>query len=500
MTDFSCDLVEESRKHVRFLEGLHADGTMLTPVSPRSLNRYINCWLHLVAREVADNETIQLIPPPDVAWIWHCHRLAPMNYDCYVRKRFETLLEASPSFSFQREVDDNNTDAFLTRDSWYNAFPDEPFFLQDTEDFSSDTAAIIVEQCRSLEGFDLVSSTQNQAAFLWQVSGPKFREDEFLHAAVENYHKFLKLSSTKKKSRPLVPTYQIDLMWHTHMLWSLRGYHLDCMSIRGEMFHHDDSLNDRRPEGTLDLAFQATKELWEKTYNQDYIVDGGMYRGEPPLVYYDVPAWQLALTTEAIGRALERPIAAEAGASSTGKSAPRGWLDPKSDSCDDSGHPIFIAANARSKRVGVNSNEKKDGYIFGAGTAGNGYYALCTRDAYKILDQRVSRQVVYAERTVNNYTLGHCLCWCAPSEEQRQEIERLEMEIEKVRALKKYVRARHASNDPYTAIAPFYSNSGATFVYPTGDMCMAGGCGGALGDLCVAGGCGGGDGGGGGCG
>jgi hypothetical protein len=76
MTDFSCDLVEESRKHVQFLEGLHADGVMLTPVSLRSLARCINCWLHLVAREVTDNDTILLIPPPDVAWsgtvtVWH---------------------------------------------------------------------------------------------------------------------------------------------------------------------------------------------------------------------------------------------------------------------------------------------------------------------------------------------------------------------------------------------------------------------------------------------
>jgi hypothetical protein len=491
MTCFSCDLVEESRKHVRFLEGLHANGVMLTPVSPRSLHRYINRWLHLVAREVADNEAIQLIPPPDVAWLWHCHRLAPMNYDRYVRNQFETLLEASPSFSFQRE-DDDNTDAFLTRDSWYNAFPNEPFFLQDAEPFSVDTAATIVDHCRSLEGFDLVSSTQNQVAFLWQVSGPKFREDEFLHEAADNYHKFLWLSSTGgKNSLPLVPTYQIDLMWHTHMLWSLRGYHLDCMSIRGEKFHHDDSLNDRAPGATLDLAFQATKELWEETYNQDYIVDGGMYRGEPPLIYYDVPAWQLALTTEAIRtlerpiaaeaiRTLERPIAAEAVETLAGESAPRGWLHPDRYVYDDSGHPIFIAANARSNERGVNSNEKKDGYIFGAGTAGDGYYALCTRDAYTILDQRLSQQMVHAERTLNmiNYILGHCLCWCKPSEAQRQQIDGLEMEIEKVRDLKKYVRARSASNDPYTVIAPFYSNS----------------------DLCTAGGCGGGDGGGGGCG
>jgi hypothetical protein len=498
MTDFSCDLVDESRKHVRFLEGLHADGVMLAPVSPRSLNRYINCWLHLVAWKIAEDDTIQLIPPPDVAWLWHCHRLAPMNYERYVRIRFETVLEASPSFSFQRE-DDESTDAFLTRDCWYNAFPDEPFFLQDAEEFPSNTAATIVQHCRSLERFDLVSSTQNQAAFLWQVSGPKFREDEFLHQAAENYYKFLKLSSTGETSLPLVPTYQIDLMWHTHMLWSLRGYHMDCISIRGEKFHHDDSLNDRTPGATLDLAFQATKRLWEETYNQNYIVDGGMYRGEPPSVYYNVPFWQLVMATEAISA--ERPIAAMVGASSTGKSAPKGWLDPKNDKCDDSGHPIFIAANARSTQRNVNSNEKKDGYVFGAGTAGDGYYALCTRDAYKILHHRLSKQVVYAESKVSRYNLCHCLCWRKPSEAQRQWLDNSATEIKKIRTMRDYVKARHALNDPYTAIktpiTPFHSNSSPPFVYPTGDMCMAGGCGGALGDLCTAGGCGGGDGGGG---
>jgi hypothetical protein len=40
---------------------------------------------------------------------------------------------------------------------------------------------------------------------------------------------------------------------------------------------------------------RATKKLWEETYNQDYIVDGGMYRCEPPSVYYNAPFWQLVI-------------------------------------------------------------------------------------------------------------------------------------------------------------------------------------------------------------
>jgi hypothetical protein len=493
MTVFSCALVEESRKHIRFLEGLHADGVMLTPVTARSLDRYINHWLHLVDLENAHNDT-QLIPPPDVAWLWHCHRLAPMNYERYVRNRFNTLLEASPSFSFQREdEDDVNADAFLTRDAWYSAFPDEPFFLQVMEEGSSLTIATIVQQCCSLEGFDLVSSTQNQAAFLWQVSGPKFREDDFLHEAVENYHKFLKLSSTGKNSLPLVPTYQIDLMWHTHILTSLRGYHSDCISIRGEKFNHDDSLNDRATGATLDLAFQATKKLWEEAYNHDYSVDGGMYRGEPPSIYYDVPAWQLALTAEAI-RTLDSPIAAVAGASSTGKSAPKCWLDPKSIYFDESGNPVFIPAHVRSRQRGVNSNERKDGYIFGKGTAGSGYYGSRTRDAYKILHIRLERQEAYSVRCrVNNFFYKQFLCcWRIPSEAQLQERDRLKKELQKVRAMKNYVRARYESNDPYTAIATemilkYDSNRYSAYMdaglvlYSIDDLCTAGGCGGGTG-------------------
>ena len=64
------------------------------------------------------------------------------------------------------------------------------------------------------QGFDLVSSAKAQATFLWQVSGPNFQDDAFLLQGAENYSKFLTVSQMASDF-PIVPTYQIDLMWHT---------------------------------------------------------------------------------------------------------------------------------------------------------------------------------------------------------------------------------------------------------------------------------------------
>jgi len=54
------------------------------------------------------------------------------------------------------------------------------------------------------------------------------------------------------------------------------------MEINGVIMDHDDSLDDRTKGADLDRNFQATVQLWRKEYDEEYIVPGGMYRGEPP--------------------------------------------------------------------------------------------------------------------------------------------------------------------------------------------------------------------------
>merc|ERR1712125_224536 len=90
------------------------------------------------------------------------------------------------------------------------------------------------------------------------------------------------------KHQVIVPTYPIDLMWHTHILSSTYGYHQDCRKITGSTLNHDDNFGDgdRTVGKELDMAFNATKQLWKVNYKEDYHVPGGMYRGEPPKEYY----------------------------------------------------------------------------------------------------------------------------------------------------------------------------------------------------------------------
>ena len=84
----SAELVENARKHIAFLEKLHALGITLTTPSKHSLRRY-KLWLvmlHFETHEATDKigSMMKMIPPADVAWLWHCHRLAPCRYVDYI--------------------------------------------------------------------------------------------------------------------------------------------------------------------------------------------------------------------------------------------------------------------------------------------------------------------------------------------------------------------------------------------------------------------------------
>jgi Glycine-rich domain-containing protein-like len=228
---FSTDLVEGSKKHVDFLTTLHSLGVTLSPITTESLRRYLDLWLPLVqsvqrprlldegAARRNDNgdRTKLLIPPPDVAWLWHCHRLAPSKYEAYVAGRFGVVLEASPPFAVQSSSSSSSSgdscwvdaDAQATRDLWDIRYPDRPFFLPEGPCRGSSPQLTSQQCCEVLHGYDLVASTLGQATFLWQVSRPQFYDEDFLRQGVERYHKFLMLSNFAGNDGVLVPTYQV---------------------------------------------------------------------------------------------------------------------------------------------------------------------------------------------------------------------------------------------------------------------------------------------------
>lgn len=298
-SNFSCDLVEGAKLHRLFLQTLHQHDITTKRPNVESLRRYSKLWLPLIHHNYLDTknatgnlERRRLIPPPDVAWMWHCHRLAPYRYAKHIRETYfqgyqkgdtksegMLILDADLPFSVQLDGNlenptlANHNDCAYTLQLWTDMYPQESFFLNENAD-SVESA----ETNLYLTGFDILGSCERQATFLWQVSGERFRCDHFLQEGVQNYYNFVSLMGTALSdgSSPkfLVPTYQIDLIWHTHILSSFALYHADCMRINGRTLEHDDSLNDRVEGGTLDVNFRATTELWKQIYGVEYKIEG----------------------------------------------------------------------------------------------------------------------------------------------------------------------------------------------------------------------------------
>ena len=292
---FSCDLVKESKNHLAFLQTLHRNDISIQRPSTESLRRYSELWLPLVyqhclerrkTNSTGDHQSkkhsdLGLIPPGDIAWLWHCHRLAPYRYVDHVHKTLvlnngkkeeehkqnnsknsaefpslsihdEKMLVLDPDYPFVVQLQDNakNTTfdpskhadaARHTVQLWKEFYPNDPFFVLDhplqgrvhaknsNEEEMKDKMTCPIPPPLLLSGFDVLDSCQRQGSFLWQVSQNSFQNDAFLVDGLENYFKFMKLMKKEEmKPRFLVPTYQIDLMWHTHMLHSIRMYHDDC--------------------------------------------------------------------------------------------------------------------------------------------------------------------------------------------------------------------------------------------------------------------------------
>jgi hypothetical protein len=151
------------------------------------------------------------------------------------------------------------------------------------------------------------------------------------------------------------------------MLVSTTNYRKDCVQIRGRPFHHDDSLNDRTPGATLDVSFRETCRLWEHHYQEPYVVEGGMYRGEPSQAWFQHAVAGAAGHGEDDTTQMQRVLLA--GSFSAGleisTTARILWKNL--------GEPgVYLPAAPRSRKRGENSNPNRENYVFGKGSLGVG--------------------------------------------------------------------------------------------------------------------------------
>ena len=139
----------------------------------------------------------------------------------------------------------------------------------------------------------------------------------WLAHAAQRYLVFLRLMRLKRTPQQmLVPTYDIDLLWHAHMVHP-QWYSQHSVTIAGKLINHDDGFNDRgdgETTGALDEAFSYISELWLRTVGSPYSRLGGMYRGVPrpgfdcedyPLSRYPypecLPDWRICNSAAATG-------------------------------------------------------------------------------------------------------------------------------------------------------------------------------------------------------
>lgn len=113
----------------------------------------------------------------------------------------------------------------------------------------------------------------------------------FLIEAVARYKGFLyliKKNREKSLKRFCVPTYDIDLIWHSHQLHP-SSYAKDLIELLGKVLEHDDTDSKRGKGMKLDVGFSGTTKQWEDTFGSRYWKAGAMYRGASPSPITNIP-------------------------------------------------------------------------------------------------------------------------------------------------------------------------------------------------------------------
>ncbi|KAK6457495.1 uncharacterized protein RJT20DRAFT_24017 [Scheffersomyces xylosifermentans] len=91
---------------------------------------------------------------------------------------------------------------------------------------------------------------------------------ETLAEATIRYSRFFKMLTVLYPTQVLVPTLDIDIVWHTHQL-SLYYYFIDCLNTEeGAVIDHDDKIESSK----LDESFENTSRLYKWKFKKEYSI------------------------------------------------------------------------------------------------------------------------------------------------------------------------------------------------------------------------------------
>lgn len=286
-----------------------------------------------------------VVPPIDIAWVWHCHRLNPDAYEQdltrfvnendnesieYMRHACSTTIDTAFVFS-----DGEDAQSKKTRRLWDIVYPFESFMpkylishtyaveeSKKRQNITSYANEITRESFRSVLTYDLLTACGLQKSFLYQMVDETdvekmevYETNTYLQRAYQRYLMYILLHQEYPNTF-LVPMYDINIIWHMHLSCTTE-YQDDCIVIIGRIIKHspinvenqrikaieemeaeqaengddvvDPSIEEEEGFKLLQekrkrgIAIRDTKEIWEKFYGPipRYDSPGTLYRGLP---------------------------------------------------------------------------------------------------------------------------------------------------------------------------------------------------------------------------
>jgi len=180
-----------------------------------------------------------LVPSIDVAWIWYLHLLHPANYRQYCSSKFGKILFPQPNELTSSKL---SFDSSLCLDG-----------------ANCDITMPTFSDGKSCSWSDL---HEKQVTFYNKIKRVNLSQGSCKRMTI----RFLRfLSLVKKNTGIIVPTLEIDLVWHS-VLHCPDFYLQLCRHHAGKFIDHNDLMDDE----FLSVHFEETKKAYSTIYNEEY--------------------------------------------------------------------------------------------------------------------------------------------------------------------------------------------------------------------------------------
>ncbi|CAM9417476.1 unnamed protein product, partial [Heterosigma akashiwo] len=145
--------------------------------------------------------------------------------------------------------------------------------LTNTEEFAESIRNLLRPHIMNLSpifGMDLVHGMYRQLLFISKVCPGMdyWTNDSVISTSIQRYNKFLAVlrreNSNSRNPHALVPTIDIDIVWHTHQTQPV--YMQDTLRLLGRHLDHDDTI----PGKSLMEGFANTCMIWARKFKEPY--------------------------------------------------------------------------------------------------------------------------------------------------------------------------------------------------------------------------------------